>query len=90
MGFGSYETAWIWLHKLRKAKVRTGREKLSGTVEVDETYIGGNEIGTCKQRRGAEDKSLDVVAAECLGKRIGRVRFRIIPDASQESLLAFI
>lgn len=90
MGFGSYETAWTWLHKLRRAMVRTGREKLSGTVEVDETYIGGNEIGTGKQGRGAEDKSLVVVAAECLGKQIGRVRFRIIPDASQESLLTFI
>lgn len=90
MGFGSYETAWTWLHKLRRAMVRTGREKLSGTVEVDETYIGGIEIGTGKQGRGAEDKSLVVVAAECLGKQIGRVRFRIIPDASQESLLAFI
>jgi hypothetical protein len=46
MGFGSYETAWTWLHKLRRAMVRTGRGKLSGTVEVDETYIGGNENGS--------------------------------------------
>lgn len=90
MGFGSYETAWTWLHKLRRAMVRTGREKLSGFVEVDETYIGGDEMGTGKQGRGAEAKSLVVVATECIGKQIGRVRFKIIPDASKESLLPFI
>ena len=56
MGFGSYETAWLWLHKLRRAMVRSGREKLTGIVEVDETYIGGQEIGTRKQGRAAEIK----------------------------------
>ena len=90
MGFGSYQTAWLWLHKLRRVMVRQGREKLSGVVEVDETYIGGEEIGTGKQGRGAEEKSLVIVATECIGKKIGRVRFRIIPDASQESLISFI
>ena len=90
MGFGSYQTAWLWLHKLRRAMVRQGREKLSGVVEVDETYIGGKEIGTGKQGRGADEKFLVVVATECIGKKIGRVRFKIIPDASGESLIPFI
>lgn len=90
MGFGSYETAWLWLHKLRRAMIREGREKLSGIVEVDETYIGGEEIGIEKKGRGAEQKSLVVVATECKGKQIGRVRFRIIPDASSKSLDSFI
>jgi transposase-like protein len=90
MGFGSYETAWIWLHKLRRAMVREGREKLSGIVEVDETYIGGAEKGTGKQGRGAQEKSLVVVATECIGKQIGRVRFKIISDASKENLIPFI
>ncbi len=90
MGFGSYETAWLWLHKLRRAMGREGREKLTGTVEVDETYIGGEEIGTGKQGRGAGGKSLVVVATECVGKQIGRVRFKIIPDATKENLLQFI
>ena len=90
MGFGTYETAWQWLHKLRRAMVRIGREKLSGDVEVDETYIGGEETGTGKHGRGADEKSLVVVAAECIGKRIGRVRFKIIPEASSNSLLSFI
>jgi len=90
MGFGSYEAAWTWLHKLRRAMVRESREKLSGIVEVDETYIGGEEIGTGKTGRGAELKSLVVVATECIGKKIGRVRFKIIPSASKENLIPFI
>jgi transposase-like protein len=51
LGIGSYRTAWAWLHKLRCAMVRPGRERLSGIVEVDETYIGGQKPG--KRGRGA-------------------------------------
>ena len=40
LGLGSYQTAWCWLHKLRRAMVRAGRDRLSGTVEVDEAYVG--------------------------------------------------
>lgn len=90
MGFGSYETAWTWLHKLRRAMVRPDRDKLAGEVEVDETYIGGKEIGKGKQGRGAETKTLVVVAAECKGKQIGRVRFKCISEASGDNLLQFI
>jgi hypothetical protein len=90
MGFGSDETAWNWLHKLRRAMVRGGREKLSGEVEVDEAYIGGEETGKGKQGRGAEEKILVAVATECIGKKIGRVRFQIVSDASTENLLPFV
>jgi len=90
MGFGSYETAWSWLHKLRRAMVRSNRDKLIGIVEVDETYIGGKEIGRGNQGRGAETKSLVVVATECQGKQIGRVRFKIIKEASAEELIQFV
>lgn len=90
MGFGSYETAWAWLHKLRRAMVRHNRDKLIGDVEVDETFIGGREVGKGKQGRGADTKTLVVVAAECKGKQIGRVRFKIISNASGEELLLFI
>src|SRR6266571_4907305 len=41
LGFGSYETAWAWMHKLRRAMVRPDRDQLSGVVEVDETFVGG-------------------------------------------------
>lgn len=90
MGFGSYETAWSWLHKLRRAMVRPERDRLSGEIEVDETFIGGREIGTGKQGRGSQTKTLVVVATECIGKQIGRVRFKCIPEASGECLLQFI
>jgi transposase-like protein/Zn ribbon nucleic-acid-binding protein len=90
MGFGSYETAWSWLQKLRRAMVRPERDLLSGEVEVDETFIGGKEIGIGKQGRGAETKTLVVVATECIGKQIGRVRFKCISEASGEQLLQFI
>ena len=90
MGFGSYETVWSWLQKLRRAMVRTGRDKLTGIVEVDAAYIGGMEIGKGKQGRGAETKTLVIIAAECIGKQIGRVRFRCIDEASAENLISFI
>jgi ISXO2-like transposase domain len=88
LGLGSYQTAWTWLHKLRRAMVRPGRDKLSGWVEVDETYFGGLEGG--KKGRGGVDKALIVIAAETDAKAIGRVRMRVIEDASGGSLLAFV
>jgi hypothetical protein len=51
LGLGSYETAWAWLHKLRRAMVRPGRDLLTDAVEVDETYVGGVRPG--KRGRGA-------------------------------------
>lgn len=76
LGLGSYETAWTWLHKLRRAMVRPGRDALSGTVEVDETYVGGVEKG--KRGRNTETKAIVAVAAEENGKGIGRIRLRVI------------
>jgi len=84
LGFGSYRTAWMWLHKLRRAMVRPGRDRLSGVVEVDEAYIGGEKSG--KRGRGAEGKTLIMVAAQVDGSRIGRIRLRQIPNASSDSL----
>lgn len=85
---GSYRTAWTWLHKLRVAMVRPGRDRLSGTVEIDETYIGGQQSG--KRGRGASGKALVVIAVEDKAKHLGRIRLRRIPDASATSLTAFI
>jgi len=84
LGPGSYETAWAWLHKLPRAMVRPGRDRLSGTVEVDETYIGGEKPG--KRCRGAEGKALVVIAAQEDGKRMGRIRLQRVKDASARSL----
>jgi transposase-like protein len=84
LGLGSYRTAWTWLHKLRCAMVRPGRDRLSGTVEVDETYVGGKKPG--KRGRGANGKTLVVVAVEDKGNRLGRIRLRRVADASATSL----
>ena len=88
LGLRSYETAWGWLHKLRRAMVRPGRDRLSGRVEVDETCLGGLEEG--HRGRGQRKKVLIVVAAQEDGRGIGRVRMRRIPDASAKSLHPFI
>ena len=88
LGLGSYKTAWTWLHKLRRAMVRPGRDRLSGRVEVDETYLGGLEEG--KRGRQTERKSLIVIAAQEDGPGIGRIRMKRIPDASADSLMNFV
>ena len=66
---GSYQTAWAWLHKIRRAMVRPGRDHLSGTVEIDETYLGGEKPG--KRGRGALGKALVAVAVEDKGTESG-------------------
>src|SRR5579863_3803726 len=84
----SYETAWTWLHKFRRAMIRPGRELLSGRVEVDECYIGAPEEEM--RGRGSADKALVVVAVEENGSAIGRIRFRQIPNASAATLNKFL
>ena len=89
LGIGSYKTAWTWLHKLRRAMVCPGRDRLSGRIEVDESYFGAPGIGG-KRGRGAENKVLVVIAVEATDKTVGRIRVGIVPDASQNSLHGFI
>lgn len=88
LGLGSYKTAWTVLHKLRRAMVRPGRERLHGLVEVDEAYWGGEEENV----RGREtyEKALIAVAAEAEGNGIGRIRLRRIPGLSAAILHGFI
>lgn len=88
LGLGSYRTAWLVLHKLRQAMVRPGRDRLSGTVEVDETYWGTEEKGVVGRRTYA--KAIIVVAVETPGGSLGRVRMRRIPNLSKASLHGFI
>lgn len=88
LGLGSYKTAWTWLHKFRRAMVRPGRERLTGRIEVDETYLGGLEEGV--RGRQTERKSLIAIAAQEDGPGMGRIRMKRIPDASADSLMAFV
>jgi len=88
LGLGSYKTAWAMLHKLRRAMVRPGRDRLRGVVEVDETYWGGEEEGAVG--RLTEEKVLIMVAAEEDGKGIGRIRLRRVPDLTRTTLHGFI
>jgi transposase-like protein len=87
LGFGSYETAWAWLHKLRRAMVRPDRDRLSGVVELDETFIGGVSPG----RAGAATDKIPVqIAVERLGPRkLGRVRFAIATRPGSLELVEF-
>ena len=87
---GSYQTAWAMLHRLRSVLVRPGRERLTGTVEVDETFIGGAEPGL-RGGRARGKKVLTGIAVE-IGepKGLGRCRMAPLSDASAESLHAFV
>ena len=87
LGLKSDQTAWTWLHKIRRAMVNPNRTKLNGTVEVDEAYIGGKSTG--KRGRGSENKVVIAVACELDGKKLGRCRMNVIADASADSLHSF-
>lgn len=84
LGLGSYHTAWNWLHKLRRAMVRPGRDRLFGTVEVDEVFVGGVHPG--KRGRGAAAKALVVIAVQEAQKGMGRIRLLRVANAAGESL----
>ena len=91
LGLGSYQTAWAWLHKLRRAMIRAGREPLEGPVEVDDAFVGGKEQGVVG--RETFKKAKIVVAVEAPGplrKRLGRVRISHVPDFSASSLVPFV
>ena len=87
LGFASYETAWAWLHKLRRAMVGPDRDRLEGVVELDETFIGG----VAKGRDGASTNKIPVqIAVERLGpKKLGRVRFRVADRPGSLELVEF-
>jgi len=88
LGLGSYQTAWTWLHKLRRAMVTPGRERLQGDVEVDETFLGAPEEG--RHGRRMLRKTMVVVAAERNATWIGRIRMRRVHDGKAGSLHPFV
>lgn len=90
LGLGRYQTAWTMLHKLRRAMVDPARTLLSGEVEVDECEVGGRETGRRGGRQLAAKAAQVVVAVEVRGQGSGRVRMTVIPNASGDTLGAFI
>jgi transposase-like protein len=88
VGLSSYQTAFTMLHKLRAAMVRLGRDSLSGLVEVDETYIGGERPG--RVGRGALGKTIVAGAVDIRGKYANRVRLKVIPNVTQATLTEFV
>jgi transposase-like protein len=86
-----YETAWMMLHKLRRAMVNVAREPLRGEVEIDEAWIGGFQAGLrgSRQLKGRR-AALILVAVEKRGKGSGRVRMAVIPDFKATTLSGFI
>ena len=90
LGLGRYETAWAMLQKLRRAMIRPERDRIAGTVEVDETYLGGVEEGRGGGRRRDSSKSIVVAAVEVRGRGTGRIRLGVVPDVSGPSLVGFV
>lgn len=85
LGIKRQKTGWQLLQKIRSGMIRPNRDRLSGLVEIDEILIGGKRRKF--EGRSPHGKTLVLVAAEDKGRRgIGRIRMRIIPDATADSL----
>ena len=87
LGLGSYETAWAWLHKLRRAMVLPGRELLCGAVEIDETYVGARH--TSVGGRSLGHKTIVLIAVEG-DQAPDRVRMRRVPNVKRDTLTDFV
>jgi ribosomal protein L37AE/L43A len=89
MEFGSYKTAWTWLHKLRQFMAPTEKSpKLKAEVEVDDLTIGGKLEGG-KPGRGSENKAKLMIALERRGRRSGRVRVEVVEAHNTSEMCAF-
>ncbi len=89
LGIGQYRTAWLMLHKLRRAMVAPEREPLGDEVEVDEFFQGGLEEGLSGGRARGK-KALVGIALEVRGRGSGRVRLQVLTDDSADSLGSFV
>ncbi len=94
LDLGSYKTAWLLLHKLRRAMVDPERFPLEGDVEVDETTIPHrtkDEPVAGGQGRSSIGKIAVIGAVElCEGNAPGRIRLEVIPDYRGDTLKGFI
>jgi len=99
LGLGSYQTAWALLHRLRRAMIRPGRDRLHGTVEVDETFVGRSAANSSRDKKklktsssqALRNQSVVAIAIEIKPKMgFGRVRMRHLTDKSARSLTPFV
>jgi len=86
-----YETAWMMLHKFRRAIVNLTREPRQGEIEVDDTWVGGTHAGLrgSRQLKGRK-AALVLVAVEKRGRGTGRAPIQVISDFKSTTLLAFL
>ena len=99
LGLGSYQTAWAMLHRLRRAMIRPGRERLHGVVEVDECFIGrfppNSSRDTKKKQKLTEQRkakcSIVMIAVEIKQpKGFGRIRLQRVTNKSEKAVLPFV
>ena len=91
LGLRRYETAWMLLHKLRRAMVNAGREPLHGDVEIDDTWVSGQQpsLRGSRQLKGRK-AAIVLVAVEKRGEASNRIRMAVVPDFKQTTMLAFV
>jgi transposase-like protein len=91
LGLRRYETAWMLLHKLRRAMVNTAREPLHGDVEMDDTWVGGPQPGLrgSRQLKGRK-AALVLVAVEKRAGGSGRVRMAALADFKEATVHGFV
>ena len=77
----TYKSAWFMAHRIRYAMQQKPFQRLKGTIEADETYIGGRKRGL--DRQAAFENKTPVVA---LVKRGGSVRSFVVPTVSASIL----
>ena len=99
LGLGSYQTAWAMLHRLRRAMIRPGRERLSGVVEVDECWVGPsvpNKLRLTKEKqqlikKRKAQRMIVMVAVEIKQPSgFGRIRLQRVSNKSEKAVLPFI
>jgi len=88
LGIKGYKTAWLLMHKIRKAMASSGNNLLTRMVEIDETYIGGHREGP--RGRGAEDKTLVAIAVETNGSTMGRAYLKTINSLMMSDIETFV
>jgi transposase-like protein len=91
LGLRRYETAWMMLHKLRRAMVNAAREPLHGDIEVDDTWVGGPQAGIRGSRQLKDRRAVPVlVAVERRNDRSGRIRLVVLPDFTATTMSTIV